>query len=236
MRAILVQHEEHEGEGLFGPPLVQRGFELVHRFRSVQPGDADAELVVVLGGGMGAYDTASHPFLRAELALLQQRLQRGAPCLGICLGAQLLAMAAGAGVGRGGNGLEIGALPVHWTAAAQQDAVLAAPAAAMVVAHWHQDTFDPVPGAELLASTERYAQQGFRLGASYAFQFHLELTARDLQAWLRAGRAELAAAGHDVAALRAGAAALAPGEPARLALVERLAAHFAAVARRRPRA
>ncbi|HEX5053848.1 MAG TPA: type 1 glutamine amidotransferase [Planctomycetota bacterium] len=228
MRAVIVQHEEHEGEGLFGPALEQHGLDLVHRFRRVEPADAEAGLVVVLGGSMTACPGASQPFLDAELALLQERLRRGAPCLCICLGAQLLARAAGATVRPGARGLEIGALPVRWTRAAQRDPVTAAGTATTVVAQWHEDTFTAVPGATLLASSDAYEQQAFRLGASYAFQFHLELTTAAFVDWIEAARPRLEAHGRDCAALLAGIPAMRAGDAARQALVARLAAHFAA--------
>lgn len=229
MRAVVVQHEEHEGEGWFGPALTASGFTVQHRFRAVEPGHVDADLLVVLGGSMSAGAVHEDPFLARELALLVERLQRGAPCLGICLGAQLLARAAGVRVSRGERGAEIGPLPVQWNAAAAADPVLGVAAGAMCVAQWHRDTFPPVPGAVLLASSARYEQQAFRLGTSYAFQFHLELDANAFARWLDAGRAELAAAGHDVAAMQAALPALAAGDGERRALVDRLARHFARV-------
>jgi len=85
-----------------------------------------------------------------------------------------------------------------------------------------------VPGASLLASTARYEQQAFRTGSSYGFQFHVELDAAGLRRWLELGRAELEANGCDVAALRRGAASLETTHDARVALLDRLARHFAA--------
>jgi GMP synthase (glutamine-hydrolysing) len=233
MRAVILQHEEHEGEGRFGPSLGAAGFELVHRFREVARDDAHAELVVVLGGTMSAFDTTAHPFLTAELALLGERLRRGAPCLGICLGAQLLARAAGATVGRGSRGAEIGARAIRWTADASRDPVVAATTDTMCTAQWHQDTWTPVPGATLLATSEHYEQQAFRLGASFACQFHLELDRAAFAGWLTAARDELTASGHDAEALLASTAAMTTDDAASQALVDRLAQHFAATANAR---
>ena len=230
MRAVVIQHEEHEGPARLGDALQHAGFTLVPRFRSVQSDDERADLVVVLGGPMSACASPALPFLLAERELLAARLCRGAPCLGICLGAQLLAGAAGAVVMRGAPGLELGALPIRWSAAGERDPVTSG-GAELVVAHWHEDTFTPVPGAALLASSERYEQQVFRLGNSYGFQCHVELDAAAFARWLELGAAEITAAGGDLVALRATLPALAASDAARQQLLERLAQHFAAVAR-----
>jgi len=231
MRAVIIQHEEHEGPGLLGPALTQEGFTLTKRFRGVEHSDLDAELVVVLGGPMGVYDDAQHPFLREEVAFLVERLALEKPCLGICLGAQLMASAAGAEVYPGKNGFEVGVAPVRLTADAQKDPVLSGLGAKLLVAHWHGDTHAPVPGATLLASTDRYTQQGFRLGASYAFQFHPELTADEFGRWLDAGAEELKAKGKDPQALKAQLGKLRASEAPLKDFAARLAHHFAKVAR-----
>ncbi|HEX6810032.1 MAG TPA: type 1 glutamine amidotransferase [Planctomycetota bacterium] len=225
MRAIIVQHEEHEGAGWLGPALEHAGFALVPRFRRVEPADEGAELVVVMGGAMSAFDPLR--FLDDEVALLATRLARGAPCLGVCLGAQLLARAAGAEVFRGARGPEIGAAPIRWTKAGLADPVTGGGASTLVVAHWHQDTFTPVPGATLLASTACYEQQAFSLRASYGFQFHVELSTPQFEQWLTAGRDELAACGVDGTVALEAARGLAASEAERRALVSRVAAHFA---------
>jgi GMP synthase (glutamine-hydrolysing) len=223
MRAIVIQHEEHEGAGWLGPALEQEGFSLVPRFRRVEPADVEAELVVVMGGSMSAFD--SHAWLDDEVSLLALRLERGAPCLGVCLGAQLLARAAGATVFRGERP-EIGAAPIRWTKAGMADAVTGNGASTLVVAHWHQDTFTPVPGATLLASSDRYEQQAFRLRGSYGFQFHLELSTAEFEQWLAAGCGDLAAGSFDTAAALETASRLAASETSRRELVARIALHF----------
>lgn len=228
MRAVVYQHEEHEGVGLLGPALTRAGFTLVNRFRTtVRREDVDAELLVVMGGPMGVYEADQHPFLSEELAILRERLANERPCLGICLGAQLLADAAGAEVFAGKNGFEVGVGPVRWTADAVRDSVIAGVRPRTVVAHWHGDTYKAVPGATLLASTDRYVQQAFRLGASFGFQFHLELTARELGRWLELGAEDLRQRGKDPAELKTQLPKLEAAEKENTELLQRLAEHFA---------
>lgn len=216
MRAVVLQHEEHEDLGLLGPVLTAAGFTLVRRFRAVEHADVAAELVVVLGGSMSANDVAEHPFIGAERALLIERLALERPCLGICLGSQLLAAAAGAEVFQGKNGPEIGIGPAKWMKAAQEDPAFQGVGAKSTVAHWHAQTFTPVPGGTLLASTDRYAQQAFRVGRSYGLQFHLELGAEQWLSWLKVhARADADALARDAGKLRA-------AEPANVAVLERL--------------
>jgi GMP synthase (glutamine-hydrolysing) len=231
MKCVVLQHEAHEGLGLFEKSLANEGFSFIRRFRGVEHKDIDAELVVVLGGSMRVSDTASHPFLDEELAFLRERLALDFPCLGICLGAQLLAAAAGSTVSRGKNGFEIGVGAVRWTAKALEDNVLKGLKTKTTVAHWHEDTFSPVDGATHLASTDRYTQQAFRLKSSFAFQFHLELTGDDFITWVETSQDLLVAAGQDPVELKSGAGKLRAAEAENRALAERLAHHFARVAR-----
>lgn len=231
MRAVVLQHEAHEGPGLFEAALAAEGFTFTKRFRGVDHHDLDAELVVIMGGSMSVTDTTAHPFLQDELAFLIERLALSRPCLGICLGAQLLAAAAGSEVVRGKNGFEVGVGPVRWTKQGLDDAVLAGVKPKTTVAHWHEDTFTPVEGATLLASTDRYTQQAFRLGNSFGFQFHLELTGDAWAAWVEAAKDELELHEKNVAELAAQAGKLRGAEAENRALVERLAHHFARVTR-----
>lgn len=231
MRAVVFQHGEVGGPWQLGPLLEQAGFSVVKRFRAVRREDVDADLVVVLGGQMGVYEADQHPFLREEMAVLTERLARELPCLGICLGAQMLAAAAGAEVSLGKNGLEVGATPVRWTQDGLKDPVVAGVRPRTTVAQWHQDTFTPVPGATLLASTDRYTQQGFRIGPSYGFQFHIELNASDLGHWLDTWGADLAGRGKDAQQLRAQLPKLRAAEDELHELRHRLIHHFARLAR-----
>lgn len=231
MRAVIYEHDEDAGLAHLGPALQQAGFTLVKRFRTTKREDVDAELVVVMGGHMGVYEADQHPFLNEEIALLSERLANERPCLGVCLGAQMLAAAAGAEVFLGKNGLEVGALPVRWTQDGLKDPVISGVKPRTVMAHWHQDTFKAVPGATLLASTDRYTQQAFRLGKSYGFQFHMELGAEDLDRWLTQWSDILVKNGKNPEELRTQVPKLKAAQAELTELQHRLAHHFAKAVR-----
>lgn len=205
--ALALRHIHFEDLGTLEPLLRERGFAIryldpaVDDLASVDA--ASADLVVALGGPIGAFDEAAYPFLTAELAWLERRLASGRPLLGICLGAQLIARLLGAGVAPMGY-KEIGFAPLNLTDTGR-DSVLA-PLAGVSVLHWHGDRFELPPGASLLASTPLCAQQAYALGdAVLGLQFHLEADARHIERWLVGHTCELAHAGVDPRSVRADA-------------------------------
>jgi GMP synthase (glutamine-hydrolysing) len=147
--------------------------------------------VIVLGGPLGVYQADEHPFLDREIALIRACLDEGRPVLGICLGAQLLAAAAGARVYPGERGKEIGWAAVELSDAGVADPLWAGFPRRFTTFHWHGDTFDLPDGAELLARTPGYVQ-AFRLGVhAYGVQFHPEVVPPELESWIVAYRLEL---------------------------------------------
>ncbi len=130
--------------------------------------------LVVMGGPMGALDDDAYPHLLAERELLSSCVEREVPVVAVCLGAQLLAAALGAKVFRGAEP-EAGLGVVTLTNEGRRDPVFGPAGRTLPVFHWHGDTFDLPPGASLLASSDAYAHQAFRVGNAYAMQFHGEL-------------------------------------------------------------
>jgi len=199
---VVIQHEPYEGPGTLAPFLGD--FRLVRTFAGDPvPGDADA--LVVLGGGMGAYEEDRLPHLADEVRLLRRCLDRGRPVLGICLGSQLLAKAAGAEVAKAPRP-EIGFHEVRLSPESRTDALFSSAPATFLAFHWHFDAFTLPGDAVPLAASALAPLQAFRCGArAWGVQFHLEVD-EDVFGAMMAGEAELRNAGVDPAALRAQAA------------------------------
>jgi GMP synthase-like glutamine amidotransferase len=106
--------------------------------------------MVVMGGPMGAYEEAAHPWLAEEKRVIGEAVAHGHPVWGVCLGAQLLAAALGAEVYRGAEA-EVGLLPVELTPAAADDPVFGDAPERLLTLQWHGDSFDLPSGATLLA-------------------------------------------------------------------------------------
>jgi len=138
--------------------------------------------LVMLGGAQYAEDDANHPCLGPAAGLARAFHDAGKPVLGVCLGSQVLARALGARVHKQGW-TELGFTALTPTAAAKDDPLLKGiPATRLLM--YHEDTFDLPPGAARLMTGERCRNQAFRLGASYGFQCHFEVSTRLWLEWL----------------------------------------------------
>jgi GMP synthase (glutamine-hydrolysing) len=216
LQVAVLSHLPFEDLGSLGPELLRRGF-MIHAIeaataKSPVPEIQDSDLLVVLGGPIGVYDADAYPFLTGEIDGLRQRLAAGKPTLGICLGAQLMAAALGAGAYPGERGSEIGWFPLLPAAGrAVPDWFSPLLANDLKLFHWHGDTFDPPQGALPLARTELYENQAFAVGDfALALQFHPEVTELGLERWYVGHSCELRQKGISVKDLRADARKYAP--------------------------
>jgi GMP synthase (glutamine-hydrolysing) len=203
MNVAVIRHLAFESLGLLKPLFEEKKL-------SVQIYDAgvddiasavhSADLVVILGGPISAYDIEHYPFLTKEIEAIQQRLQAQKPTLGICLGAQLMASALGARI-YAGNTKEIGWKEVILTPAGHDSCLSGL--VGIPVLHWHGDTFDIPNKAIRLAGTAAYPNQAFSLGRNIlALQFHTEADPLYIEQWLIGHSCELALAGIDPRAIR----------------------------------
>ena len=108
---------------------------------------------------MNVYEEVQYPFLRDESRFLQQAAATGVPVLGICLGAQMIAKAAGAAVTKN-RVEEVGWSTVTLTAAAAGDPLFRGLPAVVPVFQWHGDTFAIPDGGVLLATGSACAAPG----------------------------------------------------------------------------
>ena len=205
--AVALRHVAFEDLGLLAPIMEREGWDVAFceaavddlTHRSIR----EADLMIVLGGPIGVYDTLDYPFLNSEIALIEYRLSRGLPTIGICLGSQLMARALGSRVFKG-HVKEIGWGTVDLTEEGRSSCLKALDDKDAVVLHWHGDTFDLPREATRLASNPSYENQAFAVGRhALALQFHLEADPRQLEEWYVGHTVELAAAQVSVADLRA---------------------------------
>jgi GMP synthase (glutamine-hydrolysing) len=204
---LMLRHVAHEPAGLVETVLQDAGLacEYVDLFEQVP---RDLPLIhsvglVVLGGPMNVDDVAQYPFLEREVGWIQAAIDQHLPFLGVCLGAQLLAKALGARV-YPNHQKEYGWRPIELTPRAAEDPMFSE-ADVRTVFQWHGDTFDLPHGAVLLARSPACAHQAFRFGSrAWGLQFHIEMTAEMVEAWLREGEqtGELARANADPETIR----------------------------------
>ena len=185
--ALVIRHLAFEDLGLFERCLDAAGYQV----RYLEAGMDDLswieplvpELLIILGGPIGANDEQLYPFIEDELNIIETRLNCDAPTLGICLGAQLMARALGAKVYPAAV-KEIGWKPLQLTAAGNESAMKHLSAEHTQVLHWHGDTFDLPKGAVHLAATDEVTHQAFAWKKRcLALQFHPEVTVHGMERW-----------------------------------------------------
>ena len=183
MRILALTHGDNVGPGVFEDAVRAAGHELVERnvARDGVP-DEGADAAIVLGGAMHPDQEDRHPWLAPELRFLERELERGTPLLGVCLGSQLIARAAGARVFRAAEP-EVGWLQVELTESGSADPVAAALPQRFDAFQWHHYTHDLPEGAVELARSP-VCTQAFRLGRAWGVQFHPEVRGDQVESWL----------------------------------------------------
>jgi GMP synthase (glutamine-hydrolysing) len=193
MEVLAIVHQADAGPGVFAQAVRDSGARL-HAWKlphdgppSIDPRHFDA--VMTFGGAMHPDQEQEHPWLAEEKALLADLLERRVPVLGVCLGAQLLAEAAGAPARRARRP-EIGWYEVGLTDDGSHDPLLGPLWPRFQAFEWHSYEF-PLPRAAAALAHSDGALQAYRLGgAAWGIQFHAEVTLPDVEAWIEDYRSD----------------------------------------------
>ncbi len=172
----IFQHVAFEGPGMIADWAHIKGHALRVRRMDLREIPEGSDGVIVLGGPMGAQDTGNHPWLGREREFIRQAIDAHTPVLGICLGAQQLALTLGGKV-RSNECNEKGWAPVQRTDG-ESSHMLGGLPREFSPFHWHQDNVVAPPGSEVLAKSDSCAVQAFQQGTALGLQFHLEASAR----------------------------------------------------------
>ena len=186
MRVLSVTHGPSVPGGVFEEVVEAAGHELerwVVPLAGAPHAPAGYGAVMIFGGSMHPDQDEHFPWLEPEARFLREVLESGVPALGVCLGAQLLARAAGAGV-LPADSPEVGWFQIELTSAGADDPVLGTLPRRTEAFQWHHYTYELPDRAEELARSDA-ATQAFRLGRAWGIQFHAEATLAMVEDWLR---------------------------------------------------
>ncbi len=182
MKSVLViQNAKLEGPGTIGKLLESDGFTLQTILAKKEKiPHLDHDLVLILGAPESANDDLQ--YLKDELSLIKNAVEKKIPTLGICLGSQLIAKAFEARVYPGAK-KEIGFYHDVKADSDVKSSLFSGMSNPFTVFHWHGDTFDIPSGAKRLAHSESY-NQAFQYGSAIGVQFHLEVDSDTIKTWL----------------------------------------------------
>lgn len=180
MKTYIIQHVPFETPGILEN---LSNYEIIKMFEKYTfPNVEEVDLLIVLGGPMGAYDP--YNWLKEEKAFIKNVINQNKPVLGICLGAQLIAEVIGGEVMENRAGKEVGWWPIHKTSNETPFNFLPD---TLEVLHWHGDTFTLPKEAITFYSTEICKNQAFLYKNNViGLQFHFESTVETLKALVEA--------------------------------------------------
>jgi GMP synthase (glutamine-hydrolysing) len=185
VRVLSVTHGPSVPGGVFDETAEEAGHELERWVvplggTSRPPSSYDA--IMVFGGSMHPDQDSRHPWLEREEEFLREALAENVPTIGVCLGGQMLARAAGAWVGPAPRP-EIGWFEIELTPEGRADPVLGVLPPRSEGFQWHSYAFGvPDGGTELARSAA--GTQAFRAGErAWALQFHAEVTLPMVRTW-----------------------------------------------------
>lgn len=185
-QVMVLRHVPFENLGYFEQIFKDKGFEVIN----IDAGKDDLNIIkktnpdilVICGGPISVNDEDLYPFLNDEFTIVEERIKRKRPVLGLCLGAQVIAKVLGSKI-YPAKSKEIGWFPITLTHEGEKSPMRFL-GNNIKNFHWHGETFDLPKGATLLASTPICTNQAFSYGDEIlGIQFHPEVTPDQLEQW-----------------------------------------------------
>jgi GMP synthase-like glutamine amidotransferase len=174
-RVLVIEHEADTDAGLIGAAAIAAGStcEVVNPRVDPLPDPTDFDAIVILGSVESAYDDTIAAWFDPELAFIRAAHEHNVPMLGICFGAQAMAVALGGSVSKAPYG-EYGwkVIDTHAPSVISEGPWF----------QWHVDAITPPPEADILASSE-CCVQAYSLGPHLAVQFHPEIGISHATEW-----------------------------------------------------
>ena len=186
---LVLQNAKYEGLSGLGRLLEEDGFrtKIVFTKKEKIP-KKDCSAVIILGAPESANDDLD--YLKDEMSLIRNSVEKEVPVLGICLGSQLIAKAFGAKVYQGKK-KEIGFYHDIEFDNQSKSGIFSGINSPATVFHWHGDTFDLPQGALRLAHSKNYQNQALQIGSAVGVQFHLEVDEETVRLWLEKSKNEM---------------------------------------------
>jgi GMP synthase-like glutamine amidotransferase len=188
MKIHYLQHVPFEGLGKIEEWASKSGHTVTGTrlfANEVLPNVESLDMLVVMGGPMGANDDARFRWMKGEKLFIELAMQKEKKVLGICLGAQLIASILGSKVYANPQ-KEIGWFPIELNPPNVRHHALSALPQRTTVFHWHGDTFDLPKEALHLARSRACENQAFAIGNHVVgLQFHLEMGLPQIESLLR---------------------------------------------------
>ena len=183
---VFIQNDQDVPAGAYADWLLEEGipFRIVRPYLNEEiPLPDKIAASIVLGGVMGANETAKYPSLLTVRNFIHHTVTAGRPYLGICLGGQLLADVFGAPVRSNTHG-ERGVHSINLTREGINDPLFHGVPEQFISFQWHNDSFDIPAGALRLANSAACPNQALRYGKNaYGLQFHPEMNANIVATW-----------------------------------------------------
>jgi GMP synthase (glutamine-hydrolysing) len=194
MRIHCLLHAPHEGLGTIKLWAKAKGYIITKTclYNNEQLSlIKDFDLLVIMGGPMSVNDENVYPWLKKEKEFIEFAILKEKAVVGFCLGSQLIANVLGSKIYKN-KYKEIGWFDITFTKNSNVINAFNGFPAILKVFQWHQETFDIPKNCIHIANSEYCENQAFSYGKNIiAIQFHLEVTKKDVQNWIKTGRNEI---------------------------------------------